>query len=140
MGDQVKEKVPMNEERLRISPEGKAYLTGMKCKSCGETIFPKAILCPNCCSEEVEEVILSTKGKIWSYTVIYQSYGDVIGLTPPYVTAFVELSGGAYVHAPIVGCDPEVVKIGKDVELDLTEVRKGEEKGAVTYVFKPTST
>lgn len=131
-----KKKVPLAEGRFRISPEGKAYLLGIKCKSCGETTFPKTVLCPNCCSGDVEEVALSTKGKIWSYTVVHQGYGNIIGLSPPYAVAFVELPEGAYVHTPIVGCAPDEVKIGMPVELDLIEV-KGE-GGKVTYVFAPS--
>jgi len=136
------EKVPMTggEERLKISPDGEAHLIGMKCKSCGETIFPKASLCPNCSSEDFEEVALSTKGKIWSYTVVHASYGNIIGLEPPYPAAFVELSGGGYVHTAIVGCDPDDVKVGMDVEMDLLTVGESEGKEEVAYVFKPAST
>lgn len=135
------EKVPVigAEERLKISSDGKAYLIGMKCNGCGEIIFPKAHICPNCSSEDVEEVVLSSKGKIWSYTIVYASYGiSVLGLIPPYAAAFVELPEGAYVHTAIVGCDPDDVKIGMDVEMDIVTVGKSEGKEDVAYVFRPT--
>jgi hypothetical protein len=137
------EKVPMTggEERLKISPDGKAYLIGMKCKGCEETIFPKAFICPNCSSEDLEEVALSNKGKIWSYTIVHASYGvNMLGLEPPYPAAFVELSDGGYVHTAIVGCDPDDVKVGMDVEMDLVKVGESEGKEEVAYVFKPAST
>jgi len=121
------------QDRLRVSPEGKPVLVGMKCRSCGETMFPRERLCPNCSSEEVEEVALSSRGRVWSYTIVYESYGNFIGLTPPYPVAFVELPEGAYVHTPIVGCAPEEVRIGLEVELDFLDV--GGQRAV--YVFRP---
>lgn len=137
MTGQAKRKIPMDEGRVRITPGGGACLIGMRCRSCGETVYPRSVLCPNCSDGDLEEVALSTRGKIWSYTVVYQSYGNVIGLTPPYVAAFVELPEGAYVHTPIVECDPEKVEIGMDVELDLIKVGETDEGEEVTCVFKP---
>lgn len=127
--------VDFAQDRLEVSPEGKPVLVGMKCKSCGETMFPIGKLCHNCTSEDVEQVTLSNRGKIWSYTIVYESYGNFIGLTPPYPAAFVELAEGAYVHTPIVGCELEKVRIGMDVELDFLDT--GGEKAV--YVFKPVS-
>ena len=134
------EKVPMQglEDRLRITPDGKAHLIGMKCRSCGEVTFSKAIFCPNCNSGNTEDIALSTKGKIWSYTIAHVSYGSSIGLTPPYAIAFVELPEGAFIYTAVVGCDPSEVKIGMEVELDLLATgRKSGDKEEVAYVFKP---
>jgi len=60
------------QNRLKVSPEGKPVLVGMKCNNCGETMFPKEKLCPNCSSEDVEEVTLSNRGKVWFYTIVYE--------------------------------------------------------------------
>lgn len=88
-----------------------------------------------CSSEDVEEVALSNRGKVWSYTIVYEGYGNLIGLTPPYAAAFIELPEGAYVHSLIVGCNPEEVKVGMNVELDFLDIGKQQ----VVCVFKPVS-
>ncbi|PIW40002.1 MAG: hypothetical protein COW22_04110 [Chloroflexi bacterium CG15_BIG_FIL_POST_REV_8_21_14_020_46_15] len=88
-----------------------------------------------CSSEDVEEVALSNRGKVWSYTIVYEGYGNLVGLTPPYAAAFVELPEGAYVHSLIVGCNPEEVKVGMNGESDFLDIGKQQ----VVYVFKPVS-
>jgi uncharacterized OB-fold protein len=88
-----------------------------------------------CSSQDVEEVTRSNRGKVWSYTIVYEGYGNLVGLTPPYAAAFIELPEGAYVHSAIVGCKPEEVKVGMDGELDFLDIGKQQ----VVYVFKPVS-
>ena len=45
-------------------------LIGNRCKVCGDYYFPKAMSCrnPDCMQDDLEEVLLGTKGKLWSYT------------------------------------------------------------------------
>jgi len=86
-------------------------------------------------SQAVEEVTPSNRGKVWFYTIVYEGYGDLVGLTLPYAAALVELSEGAYVHSAIVACKPEEVKVGMDVELDFLDIGKQQ----VAYVFRPVS-
>jgi uncharacterized OB-fold protein len=88
-----------------------------------------------CSSQDVEEVALSDRSKVWSYTVVYEGYRNLVGLPPPYAAAFIELPEGAYVHSAIVGCKPEEVKVGIDGELDFLDIGKQQ----VVYVFKPVS-
>jgi len=83
----------------------------------------------------VEEVTRSNRGRVWSDTIVYESYRNLVGLPPPYAAAFVGLSEGAYVHSAIVGCNPEKVKVGMDVELDFLDIGKEQ----VIYVFKPVA-
>ena len=88
-----------------------------------------------CSSEDVEEVALSNRGKVWSYTIVYEGYANLVGLTPPYAAAFVELPESVYVYSTIVGCNPEEVKVGMNVESDFLDIGKQQ----VVYVFKPVS-
>jgi len=88
-----------------------------------------------CSSQDVEEVALSDRGKVWSYTSLYEGYSNLVGLTPPYAAAFIELPEGAYVHSAIVGCESGEVKVGMDGELDFLDISKEQ----VVYVFKPVS-
>ena len=56
-------------------------LVGNRCKSCGDYFFPKAFACrnPDCMQDNMEQVLLSNIGKLWSYTNNYYSP------PPPYV-------------------------------------------------------
>jgi uncharacterized OB-fold protein len=119
-------------ERMGIGPGGRTYLVGMRCRECGRTLFPPSVLCPACCSEELERVELSARGKVWTYTVVHVSYGSSVA-DPPYVTAFVELDDGAFVHAHIRECEVGQVHIGMEVELAAADTKEGN----LVYVFEP---
>jgi uncharacterized OB-fold protein len=88
-----------------------------------------------CSSEDVEEVALSNMGRVWSYIIVYEGYGNLVGWTPPHAAAFIGLPEGAYVHSLIVGCNPGEVKVGMNVESDFLDIGKQQ----VVYVFKPVS-
>lgn len=50
---------------------GNPHLTGSKCPQCGTYVFPpRENNCPNpaCESDTLESVVLSRRGKLWSYT------------------------------------------------------------------------
>jgi uncharacterized OB-fold protein len=51
--------------------EGAPHLLGTRCRSCGTYAFPKeGFFCrnPRCAGIEFEEVALSSRGRLWSYT------------------------------------------------------------------------
>jgi uncharacterized OB-fold protein len=35
-----------------------------------------------CSSQDVEEVALSDRSKVWSYTIVYDDYSNLVGLPP----------------------------------------------------------
>lgn len=128
---------PFIKERLKLSPEGYGQLIGMRCQQCGETVFPAETLCPKCTGSDVVEVALSRRGKIYSYTIVYESYGNFVGLVPPYPIMFVQLSDGACVHAPLIGCKPDEIKIDMDVELSFLEFMALDGTRQRVYAFTP---
>lgn len=87
---------------------------------------------------DVEEVSLSTKGRIDTFTVINVA---PIGFEAPYIQGFVNLPEGPRVFALITGCDPlnNDLKDGAEVELVIDKIR-GDEKGndLIGYKFRPT--
>ena len=136
MREPVKKQVPIVEGKPRINEDGQASLVGIKCDDCGKVIFTAASFCPNCSGENIKEVLLSTRGKVWTYTIVHVSYGSIV-FEPPYAGAFVELEDGAFVHALIVGCDLEDIGIGMEVELEIIKAGEDEEKESVIFAFKP---
>ena len=63
------------EEGLFTQSSDKPQLIGGRCKSCGTYFFPKYYVMhkPGCKERQVEEVLLSRRGKLDSYTIQYYS-------------------------------------------------------------------
>jgi len=111
-------------------------LIGSKCLQCGKVFFPKRILCPECRRKgKLEEINLSGKGKILTYSVI-ETPTDEFKNIAPYVVAIVELEEGAKVTTQIVDYDMEKIEIGKEVEMVFRKIREAGDDGVISYGFK----
>ena len=64
------EVVPIREGRFVMDAEG-GKLLGNKCKSCGRLYFPKVQFCFNCFSKDMEEIALSRRGKLYTFTTCH---------------------------------------------------------------------
>lgn len=138
-----KRKIPVREGLfITSSPaDGKPRLVGGKCFSCGEVIFPKLEICPNCQEEKIEEIILSRRGKIYSYTVVMQQPRPYYKGPVPYGLGFVELPEGVRIETLFANCDPEALKIGDEVELIIDKLYDDDEGNElITYKFEPIKT
>ena len=120
-------------------------LLGNRCTHCGSYFFPKAsAFCrnPSCDGTEFEEVPLSNRGTVWSFTTNYYAP------PPPYVVAdpFEPFSVAA-VHLPeekmvvlgqvIDGVDPATLRIGDEVELVLGTLFEDDDREYVVWKWKP---
>ncbi|MGH9139137.1 MAG: Zn-ribbon domain-containing OB-fold protein [Acidimicrobiales bacterium] len=66
-----KTKVPALGAEGWFTEEDGPALLGNRCSACGTVFFPKATYScrnPRCAGDEFEEVRLSTRGTVWSYT------------------------------------------------------------------------
>jgi uncharacterized OB-fold protein len=141
MMDTPKKKIPVREGLWTTpsSPDEKPQLLGSRCPVCGEIFFPKKDHgpCINCQSTKLEEVKLSRRGKIYSYTVVMQRppvyyQGDV-----PYALGYVELPEGVRVESLLAAPDLESLRIGMDAELVIERLHDDEAGNEVmTYKFK----
>lgn len=115
-----------------------AYLVGSRCRNCGETYLGQKAICIQCShADDLEEIALSRKGELFTYTVIYQSAPWV---KVPYVAAVVKLPEGPVVRASLTGVepDPEQLKAGMPVTMVTEKVREDSEgHEIVAYKFKP---
>ncbi len=101
-------------------------LLGSRCTSCGTVAFPKqTAFCgnPACSGTEFDELELSRRGRVWSYTdAQYQPPPPYIPATDPYVPfalAAVELEAeGIVVLGQVAdGYGVADLKVGTEVEL-----------------------
>jgi len=122
------------------NPMEKARLIGSRCCSCGEVFFPKKDngICTNCQSIKLEEIKLSLRGKIYSYTVVMQRPPVYYKGEIPYAIGFVELPEGIRVETLFTGCEPERIKVGMEVEMLIEKLHEDEEGNEILgYKFKP---
>ena len=103
-------------------PSDAPQLIGSRCRSCGDYFFPGALKCrnPNCRSEDVEEVLFSRRGKLWSYIIqVYAPPPPYRAPEPfvPFGIAQVDLPEGIRINGQIAsGCTLESLKIGMEME------------------------
>ncbi len=125
-----------------LSPLKKVRLKGSRCRSCGETFFGHRYSCEYCQSSDMEDIVLSKRGKLFSYTVArYRPPGDYKGQDNPFKPfgiGLVELPEGLKIFTRLTDCDVDSLKVGMDVELVANPLYRDEDGyEVVIYEFKP---
>jgi len=107
------------------SSREKPQLIGNKCRSCGEVFFPKRSkkLCPHCQHEALEDIKLSRRGKLDTFTVVMQQPGGGYYFGPvPYALGVIELPEGVYIDSPLKVEKFKDISIGMDMELVIEKI------------------
>ena len=129
--------VPVNARLVRLDDAGRPALVGRRCPDCGQRFFPGRAICARCYRIGLDEVTLSGRGKVWSYTVAHQAPAGAI-VQPPYVIAQVELPERVLVASLITECRPEDVRVGMAVEIVPVKVGQGDAgQDIVAFAFRP---
>ncbi len=139
--ESTKVKVPIV-EGLFTWPSDNPRLIASRCKKCGTVVFPKMPFCnnPDCEKkrENVEEILLNKKGKIFTYT--YQIYApkEPFKMEPfePYGMAMIDFPEGVRLLGMCAG-GVGALKIGMDVEIMVGRLYEDKENEYITYMFKP---
>lgn len=127
------------------------HLIGSCCVECGSYFFPKTVgFCANpaCTSDDLEDVPLSRRGKIWSYTTHhYQPPEPYMVPVPeltgddfrPYTVAAVELATeGLVVLGQVVdGVGAEQLKVGDEVELVIDTLFEDDDERQIVWKWAP---
>jgi uncharacterized OB-fold protein len=120
------------------SPSEEPHLIGSRCKNCGEAAFPKQMGCPNCCSEDVEEILLGPRAKLWSFTNNNYPVPEGYKGPVPYGIGMVDLPEGPRIVAYLTESDPEKLRVGMDLMLVIDKMFDDEEGNEVIgFKFKP---
>jgi uncharacterized OB-fold protein len=123
-----------------LSPVAQVRLMGSRCKNCREVSLGKRQTCANCGGVNLEEIPLSRRGKLWTYTVIrHKPPGDYRGPDPfvPFGLGLVEIPEGIRVLSPIQ-CQLEKIKIGMELEMEVYPLYADENQNEVmAFRFRP---
>lgn len=141
--DKPKRGVPIKEGLLTspLSPLEQVRLQGSRCRSCGEVFLGIHKGCENCQGDDLESVVLSNRGKLYSYTVIRnRPPGNYVGSEPfvPFAVGLVELPEGLRILSPLTDCDIDALEIDTDLELVIGKFYEDQEGNEViAFKFKP---
>jgi len=136
----AKKQVPII-EGLFTWPSDKPQLIASRCKKCGTVSFPKAAFCanPDCekVRENVEEIKLSNRGKLWTWTI--QKYAPPAPFRKepfePYGIGMIDTKEGLRVLGILTTTDN--VKIGMPVEMTVGKLYEDNENEYITWMWKP---
>lgn len=113
-------------------------LLANRCSQCGQSFFPRRMICPNCFeNSRMEQITLDTRGIVYAATVVHLDSPS--GIKAPYAYGYVEIpANNIRVFALFTGDDPSSFNSGRLVELVLEPVRTdGRGQTIFGYKFKP---
>ena len=133
------------QEDVLIGVPDEPRLIGGKCPDCGNHVFPMQKDCPKCTGNQIEEVELSRRGTLWTWTVqgFPPKAPPYIGETDPsrfesYGVGYVELPGEVKVEARLTESNPERLEVGMEMELTVVPLKTDEQGNEiVTFAFRP---
>jgi len=118
--------------------DDKPQLIGSKCTNCGEVVFPVNQVCVNCQHQEMREIKLSRRGKIWSYSTVMLAPPQWYKGPVPFDLGYVELPEGVRIWSRLLGAEAGTFKIGQEVELHIDVMQEdGEGNEILGYCFVP---
>ncbi len=142
----AKERVPAVEGWFSLDESAPALL-GSRCKGCGTYAFPAARdggFCANpaCQSTAFDQVPLSRRGRVWSYTdARYQPPPPYVAADPyvPFSLAAVELAEERMVvmGQVVEGVTPDDLAVGDEVELVLGTLYEDDDHEFLVWRWQP---
>ena len=81
------------------------------CSRCRQWLWPPRKACPDC-TGPVEWLQASGRGTVLTYTVVHRTPNPELKTAVPYVLAIVQLDEGLRLLTNLVGCPPQVARIG----------------------------
>ncbi|HWO93311.1 MAG TPA: Zn-ribbon domain-containing OB-fold protein [Dehalococcoidia bacterium] len=105
------------------------------CRTCDSLFFYPREACPMCLSPDIDWTRASGRGRLYSYTVIYQPAHPAFAADAPYIYALVQLDEGPRMISNLVDCAPEAAYVDMPLEAVFDDVTP-----EVTLVkFRPAS-
>ena len=99
-----------------VIEDGKVHLRASRCPSCGAALYPSREICPADGTDSLEDILLSSSGTVYTFTVARQSTPE---FRTPYVLVYVDFPENVRVLLPYDGSEPPV--IGAKVEIVMAD-------------------
>jgi uncharacterized OB-fold protein len=97
-----------------------------ECITCGKAHFPPGPVCTHCRSRDLKWIEATGYGKVYSWIIVRHPVpSEIYQEEIPYVVALVDLAEGVRMPSNIVGCTPEDVHAGMQVELIFRDLPEG---------------
>jgi len=121
---------------FEVDAEGNGHLVGSRCRGCGAHFFPVRRACSGCLSTDLETTRLSSRGILYTYTIVRQSTPD---FEVPYMLGYVDLPEGVRVMGQMIGPELEL-PLGTPMELEVVPFGTGDDGADLLgYRFVPVA-
>ncbi len=114
-----------------------------QCQACKEFHFYLRPACPVCGSLDIQAVVTSGRGNVYSFSIVYRAPSPAFEKDVPYVVAIVATDEGPHLMTRLIKVKPEEVTVGMRVVVNGWRTR-GEpaervSEGAAPPLFEPES-
>jgi uncharacterized OB-fold protein len=140
MSEASAERVPVEPGFFEIpdDPSAPPILLGSKCPKCDEVFFPRRPICAKCLAFDCQDVKLSTRGTLYTYTYVhFPLFNSQRADEGGYGVGQIDLPEGPRIQAVLSG-DENDFEIGMEMELELETLRRNKKgQDVVIYRFRP---
>jgi uncharacterized protein len=120
------------------SPSEEPKLIGSKCVKCGEVTFPKQPRCANCSSDATEEILINSRGKLYSFSNVNHPVPEGYKGPIPFGVGMVEVPEGVMIMCYLTESSPEKLRVGMDMALVIEKLFDADDGCAVIgFKYKP---
>jgi len=125
---------------VKVPKDGSApYLSGSKCRNCGEVYVGDREVCGKCFSRnKMDHIKLGSTGKLYNYTIVHRNFP---GVPVPFISAIVDVDGGGVLKGNLLGVEPkpEALKFDMPVKITLKDAGRKDKDGNsyIAYFFEP---
>ncbi|MFZ4709058.1 MAG: Zn-ribbon domain-containing OB-fold protein [Zwartia sp.] len=114
-----------------------------QCQACKEFHFYLRPACPACGSLDIQAVVTSGRGNVYSFSIVYRAPSPAFEKDVPYVVAIVATDEGPHLMTRLIKVKPEEVVVGMRVMVSGWRTR-GEpaervSEGVAPPLFEPES-
>jgi uncharacterized OB-fold protein len=114
-----------------------------QCQACKEFHFYLRPACPACGSLDIQAVVTSGRGNVYSFSIVYRAPSPAFEKDVPYVVAIVATDEGPHLMTRLIKVKPEEVTVGMRVMVSGWRTRdepvERMSEGAAPPLFEPES-
>ena len=92
-----------------------------RCDACSALVFYPRRHCPACGSGSLSWHTASGRGRIYTFSIVRQSYHPFFRSQAPYVVAWIDLEEGPRLLSNVLTDEVEAIRIGQEVTLEWEE-------------------